>query len=209
MEALRGVTLLESERVAAIDATQRWIKNRHSDPFSALRLVVAVTFVETAGLLQQVAGALAALVADGSTAGLVAASALASQLPRKEARELAASVARFGVADRELARTPVSLSRLVGLAPESWADAVAEQLRGPPRLFGSAATVVLSYLPMGARRRALRDMTATMAPELPWVMDDGPDMMKTVRPADALARFRFEAGLPMLAPLGRGGDPVT
>jgi hypothetical protein len=28
-------------------------------------------------------------------------------------------------------------------------------------------------------------------------MDDGPDMMKIVRPADALARFRFDAGLPI------------
>ncbi|HEY1697332.1 MAG TPA: hypothetical protein VGG39_34460 [Polyangiaceae bacterium] len=197
MQALRGATLGESERAAAADATRRWVKNRHSDPFSSLRLVAAVTFVESAGLLQEVSDSLAELVGEGSTSGLVAASAIASQLPRREARELSASVARIGVADRELARTPIALSRLVGLAPEAWADAVAEYLQGPPSLFGSAVTTVLGCLPIGARRRALRKMTGASAPELPWVMDDGPDMMKIVRPADALARFRFDAGLPI------------
>ena len=53
--------LLQMAVFSAIDATQRWITSRHSDPFSSVDLVVAVTFVETAGLLPQVAGSLAAL----------------------------------------------------------------------------------------------------------------------------------------------------
>jgi hypothetical protein len=197
MEALRGVSLVESERAAATEVTVRWITNRRTERFSGLRLIGVITFLEIAGLLGSVEDSLVELAADGSTASVVAASALASRLPRAEARELSASVATFAVANNQLVYAPTAVARLVALAPDAWADAVAEYLQGPQSPFGSAATLVLEHLPAAARHRALREVAPAMAPELPWVMDDGADMMRIVRPADALARLRFDAGLPM------------
>jgi hypothetical protein len=119
---------------------------------------------------------------------------LASVLPPAEALATSAHVAPWAVSDAMLFRVPRVLERLVSLAPTAWADAVSNHLRQPHSIFASAAPIIIGHLPLEARRQVLASQTAADIFPLPWVTDEGVGI-SYIRPDDALARMRFDAGV--------------
>ena len=86
------------------------------------------------------------------------------------------------------------MAQLASYAPDAWAMAASRFLEQPHAHGVRTATFVLEFLPEKQRREIVA-AAARHAFAFPWIADDD-FALTTIRPDDALARLRFDVGLP-------------